>query len=310
MAKRSTWVWVAAIIAVVFIVFALCVCAFVGIAWYSGKKAEEIKKQAAAARSASQEADEVLESLNVMNTLSPSSSSGVKKALAATEELDAAEQDLQTAKDDLLSASGAGPSGSMKQYVGYELDSTNDKLEIVKMRERQKTELASASKAAALAASGFSAMSRATSYLAKGTTYRNADKYGQAKSARAKGSALLARAVALYGSAKRQYPSANFRGVLAYIAKLKAMASHQASLDSLGARGRISQYNKIVPKANADRKAADKLYWGAISGGTASAVDRAYNSNVSALVDDIREKSGDAAAKDASAESVWSSLSQ
>ncbi len=310
MAKRSAWVWVGVAAGVAFLLFSLCVCSIFGYAYFSSQRTAEAKRRAERARPLIGEADLVLKDLQAMDSLPPSNASADKSALARAADLGRTRERLTEAKTYLKEADDAGASGDMAKYVTAALAATDLKLELVELRERQKTELAKATKAAASARSAFSLMNSGTAAVDKGVPLRNADQYAKADATRRKGARMLLQALSLYKAAQRAYPAARFGAPIAYLLKTRVVERYEAKLDSMGKSGRISEYNRVVPKANTSRRAANKLWSGASSSGGPHVVDVAYNKAIADLLSSLDRQSKAAAARDVEAESAWQSLGQ
>ncbi|RJQ55133.1 MAG: hypothetical protein C4521_02850 [Actinobacteria bacterium] len=308
MAKRSVWIWVGVAGGIAFLLFALCVCSVAGYAFFSAQREAEAKKQVERARPLISDADAVLKEVEAMSTVSPSSGSAAKSALASAAGLPSAKTKLTEAKTYLKAAGDVGVSGDIEDYIQAKLASTELKLEIVDLRERQKPELAKAAKAAASIRSAYSLLDKASHSIDDAVPLRNKDQFTKADSLRRKGARMLAQSLTLYTSARRTYPSGNFNSTLAYIAKLRSIEQYEAKLDSLGRARRFVEYNRIVSKANSTRSAASKLWNSASSNGTAATIDNAYAREVRDMLDRIANRTSSANAKDSEAEAIWSSM--
>lgn len=308
MAKKSVWVWVGIVAAVLFLFFGLCVCSILGYTYWKGQQLASAKEKAQRARSLIRQADQMLGEAQGLSAAFPSNSTRTRETLKATAELSDSESKLSEAKSYLQEAIDTGAGGTIEEYAKLALDSTDVKVKLIGVRKRQRSELAKAATAAGTASAAFSAMNKGSNDLHRAIPLRNADKYRQASKLRRSGEAQFAKALTLYRQADRQYPACDFSAALTYISRVRQMQKYEAQLDSLGIQGRLSTYNKIVPKANAAQKRAGQAWSAAASRGTSAEVDRAYTAETKDWADEARAKSVDAGTKDARAQQKWASI--
>lgn len=308
MAKKSAWVWVGIIGGIAFLLFGLCVCSIVGVAYFAGQKDANAKKLASRAMPLIQEADATLSELDVMNSILPSERSKANAALKTAADLPRTKEKLSDAKGYLAEASDAGATGQVGTYVDAKLASTTDKLDVVDLRTRQSSELLVASKAAAMADDAKRLMDSGFSAINNSTDFRNKNNYSKAAKYLQSGSGRVTKALRLYVGARRLYSKASFAQCVSALTKAKVAARYKAELDRLGLAGNLARYNKVRNNSNTSWHQAFAIWKTTANKDNSLVVDRAYVASVKDLVSRVIEKTASARRKDSEAGSLESGL--
>ncbi len=301
MAKKSVWVWVGIIAAVVLIVFSLCICSVVGYVYYMGQKSAEAKKHVDRAASLLKEADDALAGVESMNTVLPSNKSAASAAVAAAADLPGAREKLTEAKGYLTQASDVGAGGDVGKYVEAKLASTSDKIEICDMRQQQAKELDKAMKAASLANAALPLMDKGIKYINDSAAARNRDQYSKAASLLQKGNAMTSKAQRYYTQAQATYPKASYNICIQTLKTARVAVRYKSQLDKLGQSGQVSKYNVVRLKSNSTWHKAFNLWKRTDKRDDGTVVDKAYAAVVDDLVTRINEKTASAKSKDSQA---------
>lgn len=307
MAKKSVWVWVGIIAAVLVILFGLCACIGVWWVYNIGQRSNEAKKYVERARPLIEEADATLSKLDAMNSALPSEEGKANRAIKDSADLPNAKDKLTEARDYLAKAAEVGAGGDVGRYVDAKLGSTRSKLDVVDLRSRQAHELKSARKAAVAANGAKPRMDNGMKLVNESATWRNKDNYTKAQFYLKKGSGLMNRAFALYKQAERAYPKADYDICIRTLNKAREAVRYKTRLDQLGTAGNYSRYNEVRNSSNTAWDAAFALWKRTENQDDATVVDKAYAAAVKELVERISAKESSAARKDSEAGSLDSS---